>query len=48
MPDKQHHLLHINPGSAGKSGYHKKITMVRLTIDGDYIKDLDVFEAKRK
>ena len=48
MPDKQHDLLHINPGSAGKSGYHKKITMVRLTIDGDHIQDLDVFEANRK
>lgn len=48
MPDKKHHLLHINPGSAGKSGLHHKITMVRLTIDGDQIKDLDVFEAARK
>lgn len=47
MPDKKHHLLHINPGSSGKSGLHKKITMVRLTIDGDKMKDLDVFEATR-
>jgi putative phosphoesterase len=48
MPDKKYKLLHINPGAAGKSGLHKKITMVRFTIDGDQIKDLDVFEADRK
>jgi len=48
MPDKKHQLLHINPGSSGKSGLHKKITMVRLTIDSDQIKDLDVFEASKK
>lgn len=47
MPDKKYQLLHINPGSAGKSGLHKKITMVRLTIDGDQIKVLDVFETDR-
>lgn len=47
MPDKKYQLLHINPGSAGKSGLHKKLTMVRFTIDGDQIKDLDVFEASR-
>lgn len=47
MPDKKYQLLHINPGSAGKSGLHKKITLVRLTIDGEQIKDLDVFEAAR-
>ena len=47
MPDRKNNLLHINPGSAGKSGLHKVITMVRFTIDGDNIKDLEVFEAIR-
>ena len=47
MPDHKNNLLHINPGSAGKSGLHVVITMVRFTIDGDNIKDLEVFEAKR-
>ena len=47
MPDKQKNLLHINPGSAGNSGIHRMITMVRLTIEGSKIKDLDVFEASR-
>ena len=48
MPDKQHQLLHINPGAAGKSGYQKKITMVKVSIDGNEIKELDVFESERK
>ena len=48
MPDKKYGLLHINPGAAGYSGFHKVITMVRLTIDGKDIKNLEVFEAQRK
>lgn len=48
MPDHKHQLLHINPGSAGKSGLHKNITMVRLTIDGDQMRDLEVFEAAKR
>jgi putative phosphoesterase len=47
MPDRKYNLLHINPGSAGKSGLHKLITMVRFVIDKDDIKDLEVFESKR-
>lgn len=47
MPDRKYNLLHINPGSSGKSGLHKVITMVRFVIDGENIKDLEVFEAKR-
>ncbi len=47
MPDPKYNLLHINPGSAGKQGLHKMITMVRFVIDGSDIKDLEVFETKR-
>ena len=48
MPDPKHDLLHINPGAAGKSGLHKSVTMIRFTIDGNNIKDLEVFDQKRK
>jgi len=48
MPDKRYGLLHINPGAAGYSGFHKVITAVRLTIDGKEMKGLEVFEAPRK
>jgi|ERR1051326_2619470 putative phosphoesterase len=44
MYDKKHALLHINPGAAGVSGFHKVRTMVRFTIDGNEIKDMEVVE----
>jgi uncharacterized protein len=48
MYDKQFNLLHINPGSAGKSGFHKVRTAVRFAIDKDKIKDLEVIELEKK
>jgi putative phosphoesterase len=42
--DKKYQLLHINPGAAGKNGFHKVRTMVRFTIDCKKIKDLEVVE----
>jgi len=42
--DKKLSLLHINPGAAGKSGFHKVKTLVRFTIDKKEIKDLEVIE----
>ena len=42
--DKTLNLLHINPGAAGISGFHKVRTLVRFSIDGDEIKDLEVIE----
>jgi putative phosphoesterase len=41
-------LLHINPGDAGTSGFHKQITMVRLTIDGKTFKDLEILDLDRR
>lgn len=42
--DNKLELLHINPGAAGKYGFHKVRTIVRFTIDGKTIKDLEVIE----
>jgi len=47
IPDNKNNLLHINPGAAGTSGFHKFITMIRFTIHGDKIEDLEVLEIKR-
>ncbi len=44
MFDKKLNLLHINPGAAGKSGFHKVKTLIRFTIDKKDIKDLEVIE----
>lgn len=42
--DKTLNMLHINPGAAGISGFHKVRTMVRFTIDKGVFKDLEVIE----
>ena len=44
MNDKKLHLLHINPGAAGKYGFQLVKTLVRFSIDEDRILDLDVIE----
>ncbi|HEY8398150.1 MAG TPA: metallophosphoesterase family protein [Flavihumibacter sp.] len=36
--------LHMNPGAAGKQGWHKVRTLIRFTIDGDNIRDCEVIE----
>lgn len=44
MYDNTYKLLHINPGAAGIQGFHQVKTMVRFSIDGEKIKDLEVIE----
>lgn len=44
IPDKKLHLLHFNPGAAGKQGWHKVRTLMRFNIDGEKIQDLQVIE----
>ncbi|PKD19123.1 phosphodiesterase [Salegentibacter salinarum] len=46
MNDKNLGLLHMNPGAAGKQGFHKKRTMLRFKIEGENISDLEVIELK--
>jgi putative phosphoesterase len=40
--------LHINPGAAGKQGWHLVRTIVRFTIDGKNIKDCNVIELGKR
>lgn len=42
--DDRFNCLHINPGAAGKQGWHSIRTIVRLTIDGKNMKDCEVIE----
>ncbi len=46
--DKKLDLLHLNPGAAGKYGFHQIRTMIRFVIDGDKIKDLEVIELGKR
>ena len=45
--DKKYNFLHINPGAAGNSGFHKVKTAIRFTIEGPDIKNLEIWESPR-
>ncbi|MDR0895516.1 MAG: metallophosphatase family protein [Prevotellaceae bacterium] len=42
--DKTLDILHINPGAAGISGFHKTRTLVRFVVDNGSFRDLEVIE----
>ncbi len=44
MNDPALHLLHINPGAAGRQGWQQVRTLVRFTVEGKTFKDLEVIE----
>ncbi|ETN94953.1 hypothetical protein SAMN04487906_1143 [Zhouia amylolytica] len=48
MWDKKLNLLHMNPGAAGKHGFHSVRTMLRFVIDGDQIKNLEIIELEKR
>ena len=45
--DSQFKFLTMNPGAAGKQGWQPCQTLLRFTIDGHEIKDLEVIELQR-
>jgi uncharacterized protein len=44
MYDDKLQCLHMNPGAAGKQGWHKVRTVIRFVIDGKDMKDCEVIE----
>jgi putative phosphoesterase len=44
MYDPKVQCLHMNPGAAGKQGWHKVRTLIRFVIDGKDIKNCEVIE----
>lgn len=46
--EKKYNCLHLNPGAAGTSGFHQMRTMLRFTIDGKEIRDLEVVELGKR
>lgn len=44
MMDQRLGMLHINPGAAGQYGQQPVRTLIRFTIDGDKIQNLEVIE----
>ena len=44
MFDEKIQCLHMNPGAAGKQGWHKVRTLLRFNIEGKVMKDCEVIE----
>ncbi len=48
MHDKKLDVLHMNPGACGRHGFHQLRTMLRFTIDGKKIGNLEVVELGKR
>lgn len=48
MPDQQLGLLHVNPGAAGKHGFHQMKTIVRFSLNKGRVEDLQVVELGKR
>ena len=48
MYDKKLGCLHMNPGAAGKYGFHRVRTLLRFVLDEGDIRDLEVIEIGRQ
>ena len=46
--DKKINCLHMNPGAAGRQGWHKVRTIIRFVIDGKEMKDCKVIELVKR
>ncbi|MEJ7610216.1 MAG: metallophosphoesterase family protein [Ferruginibacter sp.] len=44
MYDDTLHCLHMNPGAAGRQGWHTKRTLIRFAINDKEMKDCEVIE----
>jgi len=42
--DEKFHCLHMNPGAAGRQGWHKVRTLIRFVIDGTEMHDCEIIE----
>ncbi len=46
--DKKYKCWHLNPGAAGKHGFHKKQTMLKFEINEGNIQNMNLVELDRK
>ncbi len=47
MNDNKLDCMHMNPGAAGKQGWHRVRTLLRFTVDGSVMRDCEVVEMPR-
>ncbi len=45
--DPKNNLLHLNPGAAGRAGFHNLITAMKFIVDGKIIRDLEILEVDK-
>lgn len=48
MPDKKLGLLHLNPGAAGKVGFHQVLTLMRFQLNAGKVENLEVIELEKR
>ena len=46
--DKKNKLLYLNPGAAGKSGFHKVRTMLRFELNVGNIENMEIIELEKR
>lgn len=44
MHDPRYNMLHMNPGAAGIQGFHRVKTLLRFSVEGDRITNLEAVE----
>lgn len=48
VPDKARGLLHLNPGAAGRHGFHQMRTLLRFGIEAGKVMDLQAVELGKR
>ena len=49
MADKKNYnMLYVNPGAAGKHGFHKMRTIIRLELNQGKIENMEVIELGKR
>ena len=48
MPDNKRNMIVINPGAAGKFGFHTLRTALRFHIDNGEVHDMEVYELEKQ
>lgn len=48
IPDPKLGLLHLNPGAAGKVGFHQVLTLMRFELESGKIQHLEVIELEKR
>lgn len=48
IPDKKLNLIHLNPGAAGKVGFHQVLTLMRFDLNAGKVENLEIIELEKR